>query len=60
MKQKLLGRKFYKNEHSFELKQRLIDTIEIKNNLGNYTYQIKNTLKNEGFQDKIFGKKEGQ
>jgi hypothetical protein len=29
-------------------------------NLGNYTYQIKNTLKNEGFQDKIFGKKEGQ
>ena len=60
MKQKLLGRKLYRNKDVSEFKQQLIDTIEIKNNLGNYTYQIKNTLKNEGFQDKIFGKKEGQ
>ena len=54
MKQKLLGRKLYRNKDVSEFKQQLIDTIEIKNNLRNYTHQIENGLKNEKFQEKNF------
>jgi hypothetical protein len=54
MKQKLLGRTFYRDKNTSEFKQQLIDTIEIKNNFRKYTYQIENTFKNEKFQEKNF------
>jgi hypothetical protein len=54
MKQKLLGRTFYRDKNTSEFKQQLTDTIEIKNNFRNYTHQIENTFKNEKFKGKKF------
>jgi hypothetical protein len=54
MKQKLLGRTFYRDKNTSEFKHQLTDTIEIKNNFRNYTHQIENTFKNEKFKGKKF------
>lgn len=45
MKQKFLGRKFNRNKDTSEFKEQLVDTIEIKNHLRNYTYRTNNTFK---------------